>query len=114
MTIKPNTGKELVLECLVKAKNVALGSEGLVPSVLVFVEFSQLSIINKPSSVRPTIQERSNTAEEACKDMETHTDRLKIRRAQKHTVLPACEILYQPGDKVSVWREKSFYSRTGE
>ena len=46
--------------------------------------------------------------------MSKHLAESRVKRALRHHTPQAADIIYQPGDKVLVWREKLVESRIGE
>ena len=63
---------------------------------------------------RPSLAERAEAAQQARRYMSQHLAKLKVKRAIHHNAPPASDRVYQPGDKVLVWREKQFESGIGE
>ncbi len=58
--------------------------------------------------------ERAEIAQEALRHMDKSLAQSRIRRAPQHQTPPATDLIYNPGDKVLVWREKVVENRIGE
>ena len=110
----PNAKKDVVLACAAKAMNDSLGPEGLVPSALVFGEFPRVRTPSEPTSERPTLSQRSQIAQQARREMNRIMAEQRLKRALHHSVPPASDRSYEPGDKVLVWRKKQIAQRMGE
>ena len=85
--------------------NDTLGPEGLIPSSLVFGEIPQPFTPSENRSYRPPLLDRSKLATAARKEMSAQMAKVKLKRAMHHAVPPACDLSYEPGYKVLVWRE---------
>lgn len=110
----PKVSDSTLLSMSVKAMNDTLGPEGLVPSALVFGEYPSLRVFGETPQPKATVAARAILAKEARREMEQHMARLRIKRALKHNVPRAADIVYEVGQKVLVWREKAVNNRIGE
>ena len=110
----PSMQRQVLLALAVKAMNDTLGPEGIVPSSLVFGEFPSLRSFVGPAVPRPTLAERAEAAQEARQLMAKHLAQVRINRALKHNTPVATDRVFQPGDKVLLWREKVVENRIGE
>ena len=109
----PTCPPEEALAAAVKAMNDTVGPEGFVPSALVFGEFPRVHTASSSATSRPSLSSRAKVANTARSEMEHHMASLRLQRALRHTVPPAADHSYRPGDKVLVWREKH-YGKHGE
>ena len=98
--------RQVLLAPAVKAMNDTLGPEGIVPSSLVFGEYPSLRSFVGPVLPRPSLAVRAEVAQEARQLMAKYMAQVRIVRALKHNTPSATDHVYQPGDKVLVWREK--------
>lgn len=91
----------------VKALIDTLGPECLVPSALVFGEFTSTGIYTDGTAdPRASLERRAHIATTARKEMEQHMDKLRVHGAQCHAVLPSSNTLLNVGQKVFVWSER--------
>ena len=104
---------DIALALLVNAMNDTLRPEGLVPSTLIFREFTEIRTQGSKPTTRATRLSTKAEVETARKDMEKHIAKMKINRALNHIVHKAASKSYQPGDKVLVWPEKVVDRRSG-
>ena len=114
MAETPKADPSLALAAAVKSMNDTPGPEGLVPSALVFGEFSKVYTRSETPAQRPTLEDRAAIALCVRKEMERIMAEMRIRRALKHKIPAAADTSYQPGDKVLVWSEKIVESRIVE
>lgn len=91
--------------------NETLGPGGLVPSALMFGEFTQISVAPEQRPSRSKMAERAEIAHLACREMKSQIAGSKMRCALPHALTPSSDRSYQPGDKVLQWRGKK--STTG-
>lgn len=94
----------MVLALSVKALNDPLGSEGIVPSAVVFGEFTRRYTKSEQKIERLNVEERAAIATLTRKEMSTIMALMRLERALKHIVLRASHQIYKDGDKVLVWR----------
>ena len=104
----------LILYLSVKAMNDTIGPGGLVPSSLLFGEMPTVRMINEPLIQKSTLSERAQAAMEARKEMAMHMEKMRIKREMTYNVLAAADRIFNPGDKVLVWREKKVEHRIDE
>ena len=109
-----NVSPCLLLSVAVFAMNNTLGPEGVVPSVLVFGESPSLRTLHEAPIPKATLLDRARIANTARKEMEHHMARLRVQRALRHRVPRSTDVIFQPGDKVLVWREHIVKNRIGE
>lgn len=110
----PGVNKSLLLQMAVKAANDTLGPEGLVPSSLVFGELPRIYTPSETPERRDTLGQRAALVHAARTEMQKLMAQMRIARGLRHTVPPAANNNYDPGDQVLVWREKIVNSRIGE
>eukprot|EP00171_Calliarthron_tuberculosum_P005792 IDg5792t1 len=96
----PQVDKGLLLQLAVKSMNDTLGPEGIVPSSLVFGEYPKVYTTSETPQQRPSIAERAKMLHTARIEMQKHMAKSRIARALKHSVPPAADNHYQPGDQV--------------
>ena len=94
--------------------NGTQGPKGLVRSALVFVEYPQIYTKSEVKLERATVVSRAAMATSARKEMEVQMAKLRYRRALYYIVPPAADLIYQPEDKVLLWRENFENNRIGE
>lgn len=94
--------------------NDMLGPEVLVPSALVFGEYSHTTTKSEPNNDRTTQAERAHLADIARKDMGEEMSSIQLKRVLHHSVPSASDRAYEPGDKVVEWREKILKNRMRE
>ena len=106
--------RQLLLALAVKAMNDTLGPERIVPSALVFGEFSSLRTLGGAVIPNPTLGERAEAAQKALSHVAKHLAQARVERALNHNTPPATDRTYQPGEQVLIWREKLIENRIGE
>ena len=79
-----------------------MGPEGLVPSLLVFGCLPRFPMVN---SGHPGKKERMKALQQARIEMSTITVDLRIKRAMLSRVSRNTDVIFQPGDKVRVFRK---------
>eukprot|EP00171_Calliarthron_tuberculosum_P007692 IDg7692t1 len=94
--------------------NDTLGQESLVPSALVFGEYSPAFTRSEPNIIQPTLAERARMAKSARKEMSRHMGSLRVSRAMRHAIPAAADNSYDRGDQVLIWCEKPVNNRIGE
>ena len=110
----PRVKPSLLLSMSVFAMNNTLGPEGVVPSVLVFGEFPSLRTLHEAPIPKVALVDRSRIANAARKEMEHHMAHMRVQRALRHQVPRSADTVFQPGDKVLVWRERIVNNRICE
>ena len=73
-----------------------------------------LSFLRLPIVPRSLLAERALAAQEARRHMAKHQAQVRVKRALQHQTPQATDQIYQPDDKVLVWREKLVENRIGE
>ncbi len=106
--------RQLLLASVVKAVDDTLGSEGVVPSELVFGEYPSLRSFEGPTIPRPSLAERAVIAQKARRLMGKHLAQARFKCALRHNTPSATEDIFQIGDKVLVWLENLVESRICE
>ena len=94
--------------------NDTLGPERIVPSSFVVGDFPSLRSFTGPAIPWPALAERPEIALEARRYFEQHLAQSKVNRALRHKAPSATDLVYQPGDKVLVWRAEQVGNRLGE
>lgn len=112
--IYPSIQWQILLALATKSINDTLGSEGTVPSSLVFGEFPSLRSLSGPILPQPTLAERAQASLSARRLMAQHLAQPKVTSALNHNTQPATNVTYQPGDLVLVWREKIVENLIGQ
>lgn len=110
----PNMDHGVLLAFSIYAMNNTLGHEGLVPSVLVFGEFSSLHMIREDLQSKANLDERAKLRRIARREREQHKAKLRVQRTLRHNGPPLGNITYQTGDKVLFWRKKFIENRIGK
>ena len=110
----PSVQPQVLLALSLKARNDTLGPEGIVTSSLVFGESPSLRSFNGPVLPRATLADRALETQNARRLMSIHLAESRVKPALRHHTPQAADIVYQPGDKALVWREKLIESRIGE
>lgn len=99
----PKADFDLELALAIKANNDTLGSDGLVPSAMVY---GDLPIIHQSSAssppARPTTDERASLANIACEEMANCMARQRVQRALQHQTPAAIDGHYKSGEKVLI------------
>ena len=106
--------REFLHSLAIKACNDTLGTEGVVPSALVFREFPSLRSLLRPKVHRATLAEQVQAFLTARKVMAEAQAQSKLKRALKHQSPKMKDHIYSPSYKVLVWREKIVNNRIGE
>lgn len=110
----PKIGIRLLLSVAVKALNDTIGPDGVVPSALLFGEYPLIRTFDKPRMPNPKLVQRALIAQQARKLMAQNMAKARVTRAIKHNTLPADYAIYQPGDRVLVWREDTDFVATAQ
>lgn len=84
--------------------NDTLIPELLVPSSLVFGEFTSLRKIHRPILPRASLSERAESAQEAGNLIAHNLDKVHVKRALRQKTPPATNTKYETGDQVLIWR----------
>ena len=106
--------RQLFLALAVKSIDGTLGPEGIVPSALVFEDFTSLRSLCGPVVPRSSPSERAEAAQQSRRYTSQHLVKVKFKRAVHHNITPASDRVYQPGDEVLLWREKQVEIRMRE
>lgn len=110
----PMVRKTLLLQMTVKALNDTLGPEGLVPSSLVFGELPRVHTPSETPKNRDTLGERAALAHSARVEMQAIMSKMRVARGLRHSIPPAANHSYDPGNFVLTWRENAVNNRIGE
>lgn len=105
VTEYPQTKPQLAPASSVKGMNDALGAEGLVSLALVFGEYSKAYTRSEVPLLQRTLEEGAQVAAVVRHKMKRQMAETNAKRAFLYKTPKATDFIFQPGDKVLVWRE---------
>lgn len=100
----PYAPKDLILQLSVKAMNNTIGPECLVPSALLFSEYSQVRTRAEVPASRPELANCATIAASLRTEITKHMAKIRVQRALLHATSTAGDKSFSPGDQFLVWR----------
>ncbi len=94
----PTMQRQLLLALSVKAMNDTLGAEGIIPSALVFGEFTSLRTCEGYVIPQPSLTERAEAALNGRRYMAQHLAQTRIQRPLRHNPPSATDRDHRPGE----------------